>query len=89
MKAQSSLSSKARSVRVVLTDIDDTVITEGMLTAAAYGALEQLHRPGFLVIPVTDRQDGAITSPARGRSAARGRKQRSSDMTSHRVDAHV
>jgi HAD superfamily hydrolase (TIGR01484 family) len=48
----------ARSVRVVLTDIDDTVTTEGMLTAVAYGALEQLHRAGFLVIPVTGRPAG-------------------------------
>lgn len=48
----------ARSVRVVLTDIDDTVTTEGILTAAAYDALEQLHRAGFLVIPVTGRPAG-------------------------------
>jgi HAD superfamily hydrolase (TIGR01484 family) len=48
----------ARSVRVVLTDIDDTITTEGMLTAAAYGALERLHRAGFLVIPVTGRPAG-------------------------------
>ena len=49
---------KAGSLRVVLTDIDDTVTTEGMLTASAYGALEQLHRAGFLVIPVTGRPAG-------------------------------
>jgi HAD superfamily hydrolase (TIGR01484 family) len=48
----------ARSVRVVLTDIDDTITTEGMLTASAYGALERLHRSGFLVIPVTGRPAG-------------------------------
>src|SRR3954464_8858298 len=48
----------ARSIRVVLTDIDDTITTEGMLTAAAYGALERLHRAGFLVIPVTGRPAG-------------------------------
>ena len=41
MKPLSSLSLKAaRSVRVVLTDIDDTVTTEGVLAAKAYGALE-------------------------------------------------
>lgn len=41
MKPLSSVSFKAaRSVRVVLTDIDDTVTTEGVLTAKAYGALE-------------------------------------------------
>ncbi|EIM27614.1 HAD family hydrolase [Microvirga lotononidis] len=48
----------ARSIRVVLTDIDDTVTSEGMLTASAYGALEELHRAGFLVIPVTGRPAG-------------------------------
>jgi HAD superfamily hydrolase (TIGR01484 family) len=49
---------KARSVRVVLTDIDDTITTEGTLTAKAYAALEELHRAGFLVIPVTGRPAG-------------------------------
>ncbi|WP_414473429.1 HAD family hydrolase [Microvirga sp. M2] len=49
---------KARSVRVVLTDIDDTITTEGMLTASAYTALENLQRAGFLVIPVTGRPAG-------------------------------
>ncbi|MGF9758265.1 HAD-IIB family hydrolase [Microvirga sp. 0TCS3.31] len=48
----------ARAVRVVLTDIDDTVTTEGVLTAKAYGALEELHRAGFIVIPVTGRPAG-------------------------------
>ncbi|MBQ0819796.1 HAD-IIB family hydrolase [Microvirga sp. HBU67558] len=48
----------ARSIRVVLTDIDDTITTEGMLTASAYGALERLHRAGFIVIPVTGRPAG-------------------------------
>jgi hypothetical protein len=42
MKPLSSLSLKTmRSVRVVLTDTDDTVATEGVLTAKAYGALEE------------------------------------------------
>ncbi|WP_134496261.1 HAD-IIB family hydrolase [Microvirga pakistanensis] len=49
---------KARSVRVILTDIDDTITTEGILTAAAYAALENLQRAGFLVIPVTGRPAG-------------------------------
>lgn len=49
---------KARSIRVVLTDIDDTVTTEGLLTASAYAALEELQRAGFLVIPVTGRPAG-------------------------------
>jgi hypothetical protein len=49
---------QARAIRVVLTDIDDTVTTEGMLTATAYAALERLHQAGFLVIPVTGRPAG-------------------------------
>lgn len=49
---------KARSVRVVLSDIDDTITTEGMLTSAAYAALEALHRAGFIVVPVTGRPAG-------------------------------
>lgn len=58
MKPLSQLPMAARSIRVVLTDIDDTVTTEGLLTAKAYGALEALHRAGFIVIPVTGRPAG-------------------------------
>src|SRR4051794_35329608 len=47
-----------RSVRGVLTDIDDTLSTEGRITAAAYSALERLQRAGMLVIPVTGRPAG-------------------------------
>jgi HAD superfamily hydrolase (TIGR01484 family) len=46
------------AVRGVLTDIDDTVSTEGTLTAAAYGALEALKKAGLLVVPVTGRPAG-------------------------------
>lgn len=42
----------------VLTDIDDTLTSEGHLTAAAYAALERLHAAGFKVIPVTGRPAG-------------------------------
>lgn len=42
----------------VLTDIDDTLTTEGRLTAAAYAALERLHAAGLKVIPVTGRPAG-------------------------------
>jgi HAD superfamily hydrolase (TIGR01484 family) len=59
MKPLSEISQQtARSIRVVLTDIDDTVTSEGMLTARAYGALERLHQAGLLVIPVTGRPAG-------------------------------
>ena len=42
----------------VLTDIDETLSTDGRLTADAYGALEGLKRAGFRVIPVTGRPAG-------------------------------
>jgi len=48
----------ARGVSAVLTDIDDTLTSEGKLTAEAYGALERLQRAGFRVVPVTGRPAG-------------------------------
>ena len=48
----------ARSVRAVLTDIDDTLTDHGRLHATAYGALEALHEAGLIVIPVTGRPAG-------------------------------
>ena len=50
--------SVAKQIRFVLTDIDDTVTTEGRLTAAAYEALEQLSAAGITVIPITGRPAG-------------------------------
>jgi HAD superfamily hydrolase (TIGR01484 family) len=47
-----------RDIRCVLTDIDDTLSTRGRITAAAYAAMESLHRAGYLVIPVTGRPAG-------------------------------
>jgi HAD superfamily hydrolase (TIGR01484 family) len=47
-----------RAVRFVLLDIDDTLTTEGRLTAAAYGALEKLSERGLRVVPVTGRPAG-------------------------------
>jgi HAD superfamily hydrolase (TIGR01484 family) len=46
------------AVRGVLTDIDETVSTEGHLTAEAYAALSALKKAGLLVIPVTGRPAG-------------------------------
>ena len=48
----------ARGVRAVLLDIDDTLTTEGKLTAAAYNALERLQSAGVRVVPVTGRPAG-------------------------------
>jgi HAD superfamily hydrolase (TIGR01484 family) len=47
-----------RPICGVLTDIDDTLTTEGRLTAEAYGALERLRDAGFLVLPITGRPAG-------------------------------
>jgi HAD superfamily hydrolase (TIGR01484 family) len=47
-----------RGVRAVLADIDDTLTTDGKLTAQAYGALENLQRAGKIVVPVTGRPAG-------------------------------
>jgi HAD superfamily hydrolase (TIGR01484 family) len=42
----------------VLCDIDDTLTSKGLLTAAAYAALEALQRAGLRVVPVTGRPAG-------------------------------
>jgi hypothetical protein len=47
-----------RSVRFVLTDIDDTLTTDGRLGAAAYRALERLAESGRRVVAVTGRPAG-------------------------------
>ena len=47
-----------RGVRAVLLDIDDTLTTDGKLTAQAYGALERLQRAGLRVVPVSGRPAG-------------------------------
>jgi len=47
-----------RGVRAVLTDIDDTLTTEGRLTADAYTALERLSSAGLAVVPITGRPAG-------------------------------
>lgn len=45
-------------LRGLLTDIDDTLTTDGRLTAAAYLAMEELQDAGIAVIPVTGRPAG-------------------------------
>jgi len=45
-------------VHTVLTDIDDTLTSEGRLTSHAYAALERLDAAGFRVIPLTGRPAG-------------------------------
>ena len=54
-----TLSVAARAgIRGVLCDIDDTLTTDGRLTAPAYLALESLQRAGLLVAPITGRPAG-------------------------------
>jgi len=48
----------ARNVRAVLLDIDETLTTDGKLTAPAYDALERLKCAGLRVVPVTGRPAG-------------------------------
>jgi HAD superfamily hydrolase (TIGR01484 family) len=45
-------------IRGVFCDIDDTLTTDGRLTADAYVALERLHDAGFTVVPITGRPAG-------------------------------
>lgn len=47
-----------RGVRFVFTDIDDTLSTDGRITALAYAALERLRGAGKVVVPVTGRPAG-------------------------------
>lgn len=59
MRPLESLSSeRLRRVEVVLSDIDDTITTEGRLTACAYNSLERLQAAGFKVVPITGRPAG-------------------------------
>lgn len=50
--------SQAGRLRYLLCDIDDTITTDGKVTAAAYRALWDLHEAGIAVIPVTGRPAG-------------------------------
>jgi len=45
-------------IRGVFCDIDDTLTTDGRLTAEAYAALERLHDAGLRVVPITGRPAG-------------------------------
>ncbi len=49
---------RAEGVRTLLFDIDDTLTTEGRLTAQAYGALERLKAGGRRLVCVTGRPAG-------------------------------
>lgn len=55
----------ASGVQVVLFDVDDTLTTQGKLTAEAYGALEALQRAGLRTIAVSGRAAGFCEYAAR------------------------
>lgn len=55
MKNLSDFHSK---IKFVLTDIDDTLTTDGQLESQAYSALWRLHDAGLKVIPITGRPAG-------------------------------
>ena len=50
--------SRLAAIRGVFADIDDTLSTEGRITAAAYSAMERLRSAGLLMIPITGRPAG-------------------------------
>ena len=47
-----------QKIKFILTDIDDTLTTNGRLPAKSYHAMEKLHQAGFKVIPITGRPAG-------------------------------
>lgn len=57
MKPLAEMPDPAR-IEGLLFDIDDTLTTEGRLTAEAYAALERLKRSGRIVVPITGRPAG-------------------------------
>jgi hypothetical protein len=50
--------SERREIRIVLTDIDDTLTDDGRLSSTAYSALERLEKAGLVVVPITGRPAG-------------------------------
>jgi HAD superfamily hydrolase (TIGR01484 family) len=59
MQPLSSLSIDVRRrVRGLFFDIDDTLTTDGQLTADSYSAMERLHGTKFIVVPITGRPAG-------------------------------
>jgi len=59
MKPLSSFpDAERRSIRGLFTDIDDTLTTDGRLTAEAYTAMERLHALGLVLVPITGRPAG-------------------------------
>ena len=47
-----------QSLRGIFSDIDDTITTNGMLSAEAYSAIENIFEQGIDFIPITGRPAG-------------------------------
>jgi len=47
-----------RRIRGLLFDIDETLTTDGRLTAEAYAAIERMRRSGRITVPITGRPAG-------------------------------
>lgn len=94
MQALSAMpASVAAGIRIVLSDIDDTITTEGRLTADAYAALERLEQAGITVIPITGRPAGwcdhiARMWPVRAVVGENGAFHFSYDRDARRMHAH-
>jgi HAD superfamily hydrolase (TIGR01484 family) len=81
------------AIRGVLCDIDDTLSSEGRITAEAYSAMEHLQRAGLLVIPVTGRPAGwcdhiARMWPVDGVVGENGAFYFRYDKTAHKMRRH-
>lgn len=48
----------SNNIKYVFTDIDDTITTDGKLSAEAYSALWKLKEQGYIVVPITGRPAG-------------------------------
>lgn len=49
---------QAKKIKYVLMDIDDTITTDGKLTAPAYSALWRAYEANLIVVPITGRPAG-------------------------------
>lgn len=58
MRPLDQLGDETRELRGLLFDLDDTVLTHGVLTRAAYEAIWDLHEAGFGLVAVTGRPSG-------------------------------
>jgi HAD superfamily hydrolase (TIGR01484 family) len=59
MKNLSTMSlSQLQDIKFILTDIDDTLTSDGKLKSNAYEAMERLSNSGYKIIPVTGRCAG-------------------------------